>query len=60
MIGRTIGNYEISSRLGAGGQGVIFRARDTRLGRDVAIKVLPLHLTEPATYERFLREALAA
>ena len=39
--GTRLGSYEITSPLGAGGMGEVFRARDTRLGRDVAIKVLP-------------------
>src|SRR5437868_15074778 len=39
--GSRIGPYEITSQIGAGGMGVVFRAHDTKLGRDVAIKVLP-------------------
>ena len=44
QIGQQLGSYEITSLLGKGGMGEVFRARDTRLGRDVAIKVLPDHL----------------
>lgn len=40
-IGTRIGSYDVSSLLGAGGMGEVYRARDTRLGLDVAIKVLP-------------------
>jgi eukaryotic-like serine/threonine-protein kinase len=58
--GTKIGPYEIVSPLGAGGMGEVYRARDTRLGRDVAIKVLPAHLSaEPQRRERFEREARA-
>jgi serine/threonine protein kinase len=39
--GTRLGAYEITSRIGAGGMGEVFRARDTTLGRDVAVKVLP-------------------
>ena len=63
MIGRSIGPYEVTAKLGEGGMGEVYRARDTRLGRDVALKVLPtLSLDDPAQRTRFEREprALAA
>ena len=56
--GAKLGPYEILSPLGAGGMGEVYRARDTRLGRDVAIKVLPDHLAaHPEIRARFEREA---
>jgi dipeptidyl aminopeptidase/acylaminoacyl peptidase len=56
--GTRLGPYEILAPLGAGGMGEVYRARDTRLGRDVAIKVLPLHLAAtPEVRARFEREA---
>ncbi len=56
--GTKFGPYEIQSPLGAGGMGEVYRARDTRLNRIVAIKVLPDHLADSATLrERFEREA---
>src|SRR6266571_459281 len=58
--GSRLGAYEIQSPLGAGGMGEVYRARDTRLERDVAIKVLPEHLSQkPEAKERFEREAHA-
>ena len=56
--GTRLGPYEIVSPLGAGGMGEVYRARDTRLGRDVAIKVLPQHLSSNSEVRaRFEREA---
>jgi eukaryotic-like serine/threonine-protein kinase len=56
--GTMLGPYEILALLGAGGMGQVYRARDTRLNRTVAIKVLPAHLADrPASRERFEREA---
>src|SRR5260370_4589885 len=58
--GTRLGAYEIQSPLGAGGMGEVYRARDTRLEREVAIKVLPEHLSQkPDARERFEREARA-
>ncbi|HEV2616602.1 MAG TPA: protein kinase, partial [Candidatus Acidoferrales bacterium] len=60
VSGTKLGPYEIESPLGAGGMGEVYRARDTRLGRDVAIKILPQHLSEdPGATQRFEREARA-
>src|SRR3989442_13586794 len=56
--GTRLGPYEILNALGAGGMGEVYRARDTRLGRDVAIKILPPHLSESTeARQRFEREA---
>ena len=59
--GTRLGPYEILSPLGAGGMGEVYRARDTRLNRTVAIKVLPEHFADkPEVRQRFEREAHAS
>ncbi len=61
VIGEKFGHYKVHSAIGAGGMGEIYRARDTRLRRDVAIKILPEGLMQDASaIERFGREAHAA
>src|SRR5713226_4935095 len=58
VTGTRLGPYEIAVLLGAGGMGEVYSARDTRLDRVVAIKVLPAHLADdPGRRERFEREA---
>jgi len=58
--GTTLGPYEIQAAIGAGGMGDVYKARDTRLDRIVAIKVLPEHVaTNPDLKQRFEREARA-
>src|SRR6201998_1999615 len=60
LPGTRLGPYEILSAIGTGGMGEVYRARDTRLDRIVAIKVLPAHLADrPELRERFEREARA-
>jgi tetratricopeptide (TPR) repeat protein/predicted Ser/Thr protein kinase len=60
MIGQTVGHYVITEQIGAGGMGIVYRARDQRLNRDVALKVLPPgKLGDDAPRKRFRREALA-
>src|SRR5579863_279349 len=59
--GDKLGAYEILAPIGAGGMGEVYRAKDTRLGRQVAIKVLPGHLAaDSSARERLRREAVAA
>jgi hypothetical protein len=60
LVGQTVDGYTITGRLGAGGMGEVYRAHDSRLGRDVAIKVLPAELAkDPDRLSRFDREARA-
>ncbi len=58
MIGKTLGHYEILSALGKGGMGEVWRARDSKLGREVAIKTLPEEFAKDGErLARFEREA---
>ncbi len=60
MIGKSLNHYKILAKLGSGGMGEVFEAEDTRLGRKVALKILPETLaTDPTRRERFQREAKA-
>jgi serine/threonine protein kinase len=61
MTGRQIGPYQVLEQLGAGGMGEVCRARDTRLGRDVAVEVLPAaYASDADRLRRFQEEARAA
>src|SRR6266403_5623988 len=61
VAGQKIGPYEVAGQIGAGGMGEVYKARDPRLGRDVAIKVLPaIFSSDPDRLQRFAQEARAA
>src|SRR5271167_895481 len=61
MAGQKIGPYQVAAQIGAGGMGEVYRARDPRLDRDVAIKVLPASFSsDPDRLQRFAQEARAA
>src|SRR6188508_3239892 len=61
MVGKTLRNYRITDKLGVGGQGAVYKATDTKLGRSVVIKVIPPELSaKEANLKRFEREARLA
>src|SRR5262249_36241198 len=58
LVGRQLGSYQVRAKIGEGGMGEVYRARDTKLGRDVAVKILPAHFApDPERLARFRREA---
>ena len=61
LVGKTVGQYAVVAKIGGGGMGVVYSARDTKLGRLVALKFLPHQWShDEAAKQRFIREAQAA
>jgi len=58
LVGKSLGHYRVLEKIGEGGMGVVYHARDERLGRDVALKILPeAFAQDPERLARFKREA---